>query len=498
MLPTSTAWPWSSPACATSGIRLCLMILIAFLASALISSAQGSTIQAGADIQAAISAAKAGDTILVGPGDQNSFEVDKPLTILGQGEPVLHAVIQKPAIKIICDGTTVSGFKILGVGKDTTAKFNYYMGNPAAAAGQRLDQPNAAIVISANDVSLKDITIFGSQVGVQAENTDNLSIQNATLESCDTGVSLVRGSLCRFAGCKFSNCRKYGLNVEQCNNLTIQNSSFVNSPNAGILLKESDECQVQDNVFSGNRFGLSLWNASFNQVRRNRADHNYYGILITENSNSNTIADNLVEENSRSEIVKGFGIGISLQENSSNNLVIRNTAKKNFNGLEVSKGCKFNAVFGNNASENNHGIRLNENRNNLIFANNFYNNNINAYENASLNIWNTTIGNYYSDYNGKDENGNGIGDQPYALPGQDSKSSDFQPLTKPYHDGSLNLTALKAEVRRYARYGPADDEIPPFRMSGGTIVISSRVPTSPPRWSDSKPLDINGGLGDSG
>jgi len=495
MQPMSTAWPWSSPACATSGTRLCRIILIAFLASALFSSVQGSTIQAGLDIQAAISVAKAGDTILVGPGDQNSFEVDKPLAIVGQGEAVLHAAIQKPAIKIICNGITISGFKILGVGKDTTAKFNYYMENPAAAAGQRLDQPNAAIVISANDVSLKDMIIFGSQVGVQAENADNLTVQNTTLESCDAGVSLSHCRFCKFEGCRFSNCRKYGLNAEQCDDLTIKNSSIVNSANAGLLLKESDQCQVQDNVFSGNYFGLSLWNSSFNQVRRNRADHNYYGILITDSSNSNTIADNVVEENSRSEIVKGFGIGISLQENSSCNLVIRNTATKNFNGLDVSKGCKLNAVFGNNASDNSHGIRLNENRNNLIFGNNFFNNNINAYENASLNIWNTTIGNYYSDYHGKDENGDGIGDQPYALPGQDSKSKDFRPLSEPYRNASLDLATLKDEVKRYARYGPADDEIPPFRMKGGTIVISSRVPTSPPKWSDSKPLDINGGLG---
>jgi nitrous oxidase accessory protein len=491
MQPTSTAWPWSSPACATSGTKLCKIILIALLAFALVPSVQGNTIQAGPDIQAAISAAKAGDVILVGPGDQTSFEVDKPLKIVGQGRPVLHAAIQRPAIKIICDGVTISGFKILGVGKDTTAKFNYYMENPAAAAGQRLDQANAAMVVSANDVSLDDMTIFGSQVGVQAENADNLAIRSTTLETCDTGASLVSCRSSKVDGCTFSNCKKYGLDAEQCDNLTIQNSSIVNSTNAGILLKESDKCQVEDNIFSGNTFGLSLWNSSFNQVRRNRADHNYYGIVVTDSSNSNTIMDNVAEENSRSEIVKGFGIGISLQENSSYNLVTRNTAKKNFNGLEVSKGCKFNAVFGNNASDNSHGIRLNENRNNVIFGNNFYNNNINAYENASFNIWNTTIGNYYSDYQGNDENGDGIGDQPYALPGQDSKSKDLRPLVKPYRNASLNLTALKDEVKRYARYGPADNEIPSYRREGGTMMISYKVPTSPPKWSDSKPLDVS-------
>ncbi len=491
MLPMSTTWPWSSPACATSGTKFCQIILIALLAFALVPSTQGNTILAGQDIQAAIGAAKAGDMILVGPGDQNSFEVDKPLAIVGQGDPVLHAAIQRPAIKIICDGVTISGFKILGVGKDTTATFNYYMENRAAAAGQRLDQPNAAIVISANDASLKDMTVFGSQVGVQAENIDNLTIQNTTLESCDAGVSLVRCSFSKFEDCRFLNCKKYGLNAEQCDNLILQNSSIVNSTNAGTLLKESDRCQVQNNIFSGNTFGLSFWNSSSNQVRRNRVDHNYYGIVITDSSNNNTITENIAIENSRSEIVKGFGIGISLQENSSYNLVTGNTAKKNFNGLEVSKGCKFNAVFGNDASDNSHGIRLNENRNNVIFGNNFYNNNINAYENASLNIWNTTIGNYYSDYHGKDENGDGIGDQPHALSGQDSKSFDYQPLMKPYRNASLNLSALKEEVMRYARYGPADNEIPSYRKEGGTMKISYRIPTSPPKWSDSKQLDVS-------
>ena len=44
-------------------------------------------------------------------------------------------LMQKPAIKVNSDGVTISGFRILGVGKDTTAKFNYYMQNPTAAAG---------------------------------------------------------------------------------------------------------------------------------------------------------------------------------------------------------------------------------------------------------------------------------------------------------------------------------------------------------------------------
>jgi nitrous oxidase accessory protein len=404
---------------------------------------------------------------------------------------MLQAAIQKPAVKISSDGVTISGFRVEGVGKDTTAKFNYYMENPAAAAGQRLDQPNAAILVEGRDFSIRDTTIFGAQVGVWAENADNISLQNTTLESCDSGVNVKSCRSGLIEGCLFSSCKKYGLDVEQCSDFWLENNRIISNANCGLLLKGSQNCSIERNVVSGNMFGLALWNSSQNQVRRNRADHNSYAILVTDRSNNNTIRDNVADENSNSEIVKGFGIGISLQENSSYNLVVNNSARKNFNGFDVSKGCKFNAIYANQASDNSHGIRMNENRNNLVFGNNFERNNINAYENASLNIWNTTFGNYYSDYRGRDENGDGIGDQPYALPGQDSKSSDHHPLIQPYGNASLDAEALRGEVKSYAVYGPADDEIPVMQRRGDTMVIASRIPTSPPKWSDSKPLDVS-------
>lgn len=491
MLPMNIIWPWSSQACATSVIKIRKMFFIAILALALFANAEASTIQSGRDIQTAINSAKDGDLILVGSGEFNTFEVDKPLTILGQGGSILHAAIQKPAIKIDSDGVKIIGFKILGVGKDTTAKFEYYLQNPAAASGKRLDQPNAAVVVNADNVHLENTIIFGAQAGLTAKNADNLTLKNVTLESCESGAALTKCLNSKIEGCSFSNCDKFGLDVELCREIILEGNRIVNTSSAGALVKESELCSIQNNTFSGNTFGLSLWRTVQSQVLRNQVDHNYYGILITDSSNNNTIADNVAKDNSRSEIVSGFGIGISLQENSSYNIVFRNTAKGNFNGLEASRGCKFNVLLGNNVSDNNHGIRMNENNNNVVYGNNFYNNKINAYENASLNIWNTTTGNYYSDYQGKDENGDGIGDESYSLPGQDSTAKDYHPLTRPYHEASLNVSELLDVVKKYATYGPLYGEIPAYRKQDGTIVISSQMRTSPPKWSNSQPLDVN-------
>ena len=97
---------------------------------------------------------------------------------------------------------------------------------------------------------------------------------------------------------------------------------------------EREGAAVDDNLISGAP-SASLWNASHNQVRRNRVDHNYWH-LVTNWSCYNNITDNLLIDNS-GKIIAGFGIGLSLQENGSHNLVVGNVARGNYNGLEISR-----------------------------------------------------------------------------------------------------------------------------------------------------------------
>lgn len=499
MLRTSTKWPWSSQPCGTSGIELWSKILTillaiafafassAFIFSPFISCASAAAIQSGPNIQEAIAKASPGDIILVGPGDYVSFQVDKPLTIRGINGPMLSAAIQRPAIIINTDAVSISGFKIEGVGKDSESKFEYYMNNPAAAAGMAMNMPNAAIIVKGNDVLIKDTAIFGAQVGVYADTVVNISLQNNTFESCGQGTQMLRCLASRVDDCSFTNCAKSGLDAEQCSQMVFTNNSIINTTHAGIMLKESENCSVWDNLLSGNREGLAVWNSSNNDIRRNSADHSYYAIFLA-GANNNTVVDNVAEENSNPDVVGGFGMGISLLENSSHNIVARNTANKNFNGVELTKGCKFNAIYANNLSDNKHGIRLDKNYNNLVYGNNFIRNTISGYDNSSRNIWNTTFGNYYSDYRSKDEDGDGIGDLPYSIPKGDQDETDARPLMRPFANSTLDFEEIRADVERYAKFGPLDEEIPAYRMEEGTFVISSKRPTSPPKWPESKSI----------
>jgi nitrous oxidase accessory protein len=442
------------------------------------------TIYAGQNIQVALDEANPGDIIEVKPGEFSPFEVNKPLILKAQGAAI-YAGVQRPAITVNSDNVSISGFLIQGVGEDFDTKFSFYMNNPLAAA-TKLNLPNAAIIVNSNNFSIDNSTILGSQVGIYSNSISSAILKNCVFDGCQTGVEFlncIRGCI---ENCTLINCDKAGLDIDGCNGFTLRNNRVSKTNNAGIMLKQSELCEVSNNLFSENMEGLVLWNSTLINVSKNIAESNSYGILISK-SNNNTFLSNLLYDNRQSKIVKGFGVGISLQENSSINILAGNLAKTSFNGLEVLRGCKYNMIFGNNISDNVHGIRMDKCKNNLIYGNYLIRNKINAYENSSRNIWNTTYGNFYSDYRGEDENGDGIGDTPYYLPGENSESSDVKPLMQLNNSFSIDVELLRAEAMN-STYNLHDNDAKLVSMAEGTIVIQYKKPREPPRWPKAKPL----------
>jgi parallel beta-helix repeat protein len=133
-------------------------------------------------------------------------------------------------------------------------------------------------------------------------------------------------------------------------------------------------------------------------------------------------------------------VGIRFSD-SSQNFVSGNSIVRNGEGISIYSSSG-NTVTQNNIANNELGIYLVDSSSNLLCNNNFNHNTKQIYDpsweaigsslplmvSPSKNTWNNGAsvgGNYWSDYNGTDADGNGMGDSPYVL---DANNKDNYPL----------------------------------------------------------------------
>ncbi len=178
--------------------------------------------------------------------------------------------------------------------------------------------------------------------------------------------------------------------VKDMVNVNISGFTVRNGP-AGIELDGSRNCTITDNRVATN-----------------------YGDGITFFSSSyNTIEKNIIELN------EAFGIDLVWSDNNS---VVRNDILSNFRGIQL-QDAYGNVIFHNNLIDNLYQATSSQ---------------------GSIDVWdNGCEGNYWSNYNGDDNDNDGIGDTPYVI---DGSNVDHYPLMNPYWDiGDINHD-LKVDI----------------------------------------------------
>jgi parallel beta-helix repeat protein len=193
----------------------------------------------------------------------------------------------------------------------------------------------------------------------------------------------------------------------------------------------------------------------------NPGHFNFFGILLYNGSNVLLTNNSIINTNHPGVYVSTVGINIV---GGGSNKVIGNNVENNSDGLSFSD-TQDNVVTENNVTANHGwlleftwGISFFDASNNLIFNNNF-NDNYDQYHGNyaqvgsedSINMWDDgKMGNYWSDYNGTDANGDGIGDTPYEV---DSKNTDRYPLINP---SNISEYLLKTTPPKIALLSPVN------------------------------------------
>lgn len=192
-------------------------------------------------------------------------------------------------------------------------------------------------------------------------------------------------------------------------------SSHNAAPSNGVILVNASYCTIQDIFVTGKFVAVKLDRGSCNNlIQNNLLRDNQYGIFLRRRPTE--------------EMVCG-------------NVLFNNTIVHNFwNGIELAR-CEKNVVEANTLADNGgFGLEIpiyTPSYNNIIFHNNFMNNSWNnvpvrqAYDiPAFSNRWDYNgEGNSWSDYTGRDDNQDGIGDIPYSIMSEEeTKVEDQYPL----------------------------------------------------------------------
>lgn len=256
---------------------------------------------------------------------------------------------------------------------------------------------------------------------------------------------------------------------------------------SGIYLHAlSDTTTISGNNLTNNNFGIWFQNSGNNNVTANILSDNFGGVYMAH-SRENLICRNIITKSTGS-------FGIRLEKSSNLNIITENTIINNtYTGIFLSSS-EVNQIIGNLISNNQEGImlsqsnccRVNENTitNNTeglysfssnrttSYRNNFMNNTFQALVDDSFDFaWdNGAEGNYWSDHETEDADGDGIGDDPYMI---NARDTDNYPLIEPWSSTRIYDVVHEGETLHVSMF--CDSTVASFNFSSFLRQISFRV-----------------------
>ncbi len=330
-------------------------------------------------IQDAIENASDGDTIFVYNGEYDGFIAKKTLNIIGENRDETKIISNplKQRIRLMADYINFSNFKVI------STYTSIYPG----------------LQLEGNNVTVSNCDIVGGkygQIGIEVGGSyshgdyyrSNIRIINCDIRNFEyRGITLQSSYICYIENCRIYDNDYRG--IETCSS-TYHDSGYYYIYNCEIFnnyigidlgkrMNFISNCSIYDNYCGIYNYHIQDWNRD--QITSNYFSNNNYGIFI--------------------DPYAGYITKWSK--------ILGNVFENNNISIYFKSGSLYNDIYHNNFVDSSQ-----------YHAGNYGNNN-----------WdNGTEGNFWDDYTGIDDDGDGIGDTPYDIP--IGKGEDNYPLMNPF------------------------------------------------------------------
>jgi nitrous oxidase accessory protein len=376
-------------------------------------------------LQARVDEARAGSVVHVDPGTyRGDLVIDRPLHVVGRGRPRLEGSGAGSVVRIRARGVTIEGFDIDG------------------RNGGRLEEDTAGIHVAGADATIRDCRIERSLFGVYLHEADGTRVEGCTIEGMrgrdpgeqgsgihvfhTTGFTLT-GNVVRFS--------RDGFYLQSSSHGRIVGNEATDV-RYGLHYMYSDDNVFEDNLFQRSDAGAALMYSRRIEFRRNRFLQNrgFASVGLLLQACDDVVAeDNLIGDNAR---------GIFL-EGSSRDVFRRNLIARSDTAVVL--------------YDSSHDVR---------FEGNVFVGNLSPLLLVGRRTDTMFVGNYWSDHDEPDLDGDGTRDRPYRL------SNIFDHLR-----GNLTAADLFAQGLGAAALATAERMFPVLEP---TSVVDPRPLARPP------------------
>jgi nitrous oxidase accessory protein len=353
-------------------------LIIILIFSAICHFSNAGTIKVGprekySSIQEAIRSSHAGDTIYVNKGlyREKNIVINKPISLIGIGFPVLDGEHKYEMISIRSDGVIIKGFKLIHSGVSSMEDI----------AGIKIYNRRDVLV----EGNIVEDAFFGIyvQAGTHCTVENNVITAYSRIEQqSGNGIHCWKSDSMLIKNNKISGHRD-GIYFEFVTNSQITKNSSTYNLRYGLHFMFSHHDSYVENVFKSNGAGVSVMFTHGVKMLNNVFEDNWgdgsYGLLLKEISDSRVSGNHFINNTS----------GIYM-EGASRIQIEGNTFNGNGWAMKIQASCMDVRVTGNNFQSNTFDIGTN----------------------GTL-VLNSFDKNYWDKYEGYDIDKNNTGDVPY-------------------------------------------------------------------------------------